>query len=271
MHGSEVLLGPPGADDTQAINDALATGKDVRLGPGTFTISDTLVVERRAASGSADPEQIARRSGSRRAGFSGASRVSGHCIVERLMLNGVSHGSGKTGSGRSFQRSPPHVPVAIRDMRIHGMGEAIHLENAACGRRFQKAGWRRHVGGRVRDLCPGVKGTLRNLNLDTVDGFGIHVENGEGVVCESIHVRNTLESGIRVLGGSGCRLSAICPLIGVGGPGLYIGGSQALAVDSLFVMSIAPSRRNLVEPGTPHVTLNGCCLVGNARNGLLIL
>ncbi len=259
VHGSEVLLAPSGADDTQAINDALATGKDVRLGPGTFIISDSLVVGTAGGqrlSGSGADRTLVRLT---TAGIPAVVMVSAYCTVERLRIDGT---SGTTGIRAVFS-SGFHVPVTIRDLSITTREEAIHLENIACDITNLTSVGLSQYGIYARNLT----GTIRNVTISGADMQGIHIENGDAVICESIRVTDSYDAGIFVSGGTGYRLSAVHT------EGCYVGltvtGADLVAVDSLFIVAGFLSYGIQLDQ-VRNMAVNGCRIQG-ARSSLYIL
>ena len=282
VHGSEVLLTPSGADDTQAINDALATGKDVRLGPGTFTISDTLVVgaagSQRLGGSGADRTDVSLTG----PGFPAVLVVAGHCTVEGMRIVGTGSLTGRAGVRAAFP-SVAGNHVVLRSLQIDRTETAVHLENATCDlsnlaiNHTQTAVHLENVTCDISNLrsvlsnqygifARGLKGTIRNVEIFSADTHGIHIEDGDAVTCHSVLVTDSSDAGIHVSGGTGYLLSAVhtegC------GMGLTITGADVVTVDSLFVAAGFLGSGVWVDQ-VRSMALNGCWIRG-ARLSLLV-
>lgn len=228
VHGSEVLLTPSGGDDTQAVNDALATGKDVRLGPGTFNITGSLLVgaaDGQRLGGSGPAQTHVRLSAT---GLPAVVVTSGYGTVEKLRLDGVSPGAGNTGIRMVSPLAAPG-PVTIRDVHIHNMQRGIHLEGVVCDV-SRVVTWRTTEYG---IYARGLRGTIRDVAFYAGDQFGIYVEGGDNVVCESIYAEDCIDAAVFISGGSFYRVSMVRAY--ACGKGIEVIGAEMVIVESLMV------------------------------------
>lgn len=267
-------LMPSGGDDTQAIRDALATGRDVRLGPGTFTISSITLG---SGSGGTEKGQWLIGSGVNRTrvdlvgsyGSEGIIVQASHCGVEGLLLNGGHYTSARTGIQAMFDPapSPPRGNLTIRSVRFEQMETAIRLENVSVCTIEDVSVHRTSLAGiSARGVSRGV---LRNVDVSYVDAVaGIYFESCAGIVCESVLVQSCNDHSIALYGGSGYRLSTVrVQYSDSGQPAVLItGNATGVVVDLLDVLTelVAISLSQARD-----VTLNSCRVSG-ALASLLI-
>ncbi|MET0398966.1 MAG: right-handed parallel beta-helix repeat-containing protein [Longimicrobiaceae bacterium] len=254
----ETQLMPSGGDDTQAIRDALATGTDVRLGPGTFAVSDTLALgaagggQRLVGSGKAKTQISFTGSG-----IPAIDIVSGHCSIESLRVAGA-YSAGQTGI-----RSLSGGPVKLRDLTLGPLRTAIHLENAAgCEVDGVDIGQASEYGIYTRGLS---RSTIRNVVVGFADTTGIHIENGTGVSCEAVQVNEAVSYGVYVTGGSGHRLAGI-RTVACEEAGIAIVGAAQVACESLFAVN---GYAGVVVEQARDVSLAACTALG-VRDSLVI-
>jgi hypothetical protein len=259
----EVQLTPSGGDDTQAIQAALATGRNVRLGPGTFTLTGTLTLgaggsgQRLVGSGNAQT-QISFTA----AGIPAIDIVAGHSGVESLRVAGV-YNSGQTGIRAVFP-SPSIGPVLLRDLAIGSMETGIHLEKVAgCEVAGVDVSLSSLYGIYAREIT---RAALRNIAIRYADTTGIHIENGRGVTCESIHVDEGFAYGIFLSGGAGYRLAGVYAVLCQTAVAIT-GTTGATVAESLI---LANCNTGILVDQSRDVALNACELVW-ARESLVIL
>ncbi|HEX8275243.1 MAG TPA: right-handed parallel beta-helix repeat-containing protein [Longimicrobiaceae bacterium] len=252
--GGEILLQPSGGDDTQAISEALATGRDVRLAPGTFTISSTVTLgsagtgQRLIGSGAA--QTVVQASAPMAAVVAIAFR---DCAVERLRVRGGEAGIRAVGSGA----------VTLRDLHIHNSERGIHLENVSGAEVSRVFIVFSPVGIYARSIS---RSTLRDVTV-TQTWTGIQIENGTGVSCESIYTTGEDDmspSGIAISGGTDYRLSQV-QVENCQSPIALVGATRA----SLELLSLGFCNTGVLLDGTRDVTLSAS-RVWVSRNALVV-
>lgn len=258
----ETQLVPSGGDDTRAIQAALATGRNVRLGPGTFTLTGTLTLgaggtgQRLVGSGNAQTLISLTASG-----IPAIDVVASYCAVESLRVTGVYH-SGQTGVRAVFPSLSG--PVLLRDFAIGSMETGIHLENiAGCEISGVDVSMSSLYGVYARGIT---RATLRNVAIYYADTTGIHIENGRGVTCESIHVDEGFAYGIFLSGGAGYRLAGVYAVLCETAVAIA-GVTGATVAESLI---LANCNTGILVDQSRGVALNGCELVWD-RESLVIL
>jgi hypothetical protein len=262
--GGEIVLQPSGGNDTQAVRDALATGRDVRLGPGTFTIGSITLG---SGSGSTEKGQWLIGSGVNRTrvnqigGGEGIEVLASHCGIEGLLLSGTGYNNGQTGLLAVFAApSPPRGNLTIRNVRFEQMRRAIRLENVSVCTIEDVSVYRTaYEGIYARGVSRGV---LRNVDVSGADAYaGIYFESCADIVCELVLIQDCDGHSIHLYGGSGYRLSTV-RVQGADSsyPRVLINGNAAgVVVDSLDVsteytaISVSQAR---------DVTLNSCRVSG---------
>ncbi|HLL47048.1 MAG TPA: right-handed parallel beta-helix repeat-containing protein [Longimicrobiaceae bacterium] len=258
----EVQLTPSDGDDTQAIQAALATGRNVRLGPGTFTLTATLTLGAGGSGqrlvGSGNTQTLISFTA---AGIPAIDIVSGHSGVESLRVAGV-YNSGQTGIRAVFPS--PSGPVLLRDLAIGSMETGIHLEKVAgCEVAGVDVSLSSLYGIYAREIT---RAALRNIAIHYADTTGIHIENGREVTCESIHVDEGFAYGIFLSGGAGYRLAGVYAVLCETAVAIT-GTTGATVAESLI---LANCTNGILVDQARGVALNGCELVW-ARESLVIL
>jgi hypothetical protein len=214
----EIQLMPSGGDDTQPIRAALATGRDVRLGPGAFNIAGTITLgagQRLAGSGVA---RTALRATTPLAPM--VAITSSGCAVEGLALRGYA----QTGI-----RAVVSGPVTLRDLFFFNMDMAVYLEDVVDAEVCRVFTVFVAQGILARGIS---RSTLRNVTINQTL-TGIRIENGTGVACEFVSTTGEDDmspSGIEISGGTGYRLSQVrvenclspVSLVGVAGAALEL-------------------------------------------------
>ena len=257
----ETQLMPSGGDDTQAIRDALATGLDVRLGPGTFTLTDTITL------GAGGKGQRLLGSGTTRTqinlttpGIPAIDIVSGHSGVESLRVGGFySSGIGI----RAVHPSLSAGPVMIRDLTIGPFQTGIHLENVAgCEVDGVSISLVQMYGIYTRGLA---RGTIRNVVVGYADNTAIHVESGTEVSCESIQVDEAFSHGIYVSGGRTHRLAGV-RAVACETAVAIVGTTGETVCESMFAVN---GYTGFLVEQARDVSLAGCTALG-IRDSLVI-
>ncbi len=234
----------PGDD----IRAALATGRDVHLGPGTFTMPNSIVV---GASGK--PQRLV-GSGTGQTLLHASSPPgpainvqSNGSVIEGFTLFGI-FGPSSFGIQASNLAN-----LALRNLNVQVVAEAgIRLENVA----FFEISNVRVLSTLVYGIYTwGVTDAkLWNLSFDG-GSTGLYIENGHGVVCESVSAQDCTRYGVRLVGGTSCRLAAVradnC------GTGIALNGNAgAMVGDSLTVANCG--RTGILVDQAQDVALNGC-------------
>ncbi|MET0398968.1 MAG: right-handed parallel beta-helix repeat-containing protein [Longimicrobiaceae bacterium] len=249
-------------DDIQA---ALATGRDVRLGPGTFHINYPLVVgangrgQRLSGSG-IDIGNAAGRTVLYTTSYSPAIRIQSRgSVVEGFMLGG-SFGPNVAGI-----RADSVSDITLRNLIITGQAEwGIRLEGVSgCEISNVIVSATRTYGIYARGLQ---NAKLWNLLLEGCD-TGLYVEDGSGVACESVSAVECVGYGVRLTGGTGNRLFAVradnC------GTGIAMDGNAGAVVgESLSLVECF--RVGILVDHARDVALNACRAV-NSNGPLVIL
>ncbi|MEW5925857.1 MAG: hypothetical protein AB1941_00050 [Gemmatimonadota bacterium] len=251
----ETQLMPSGGDDTQAIRDALATGLDVRLGPGTFTITDTLTL------GAGGKGQRLVGSGTARTTLDAIGPVTTmvaiafrDCAVEGLAL---------TGYAQTGIRAVVSGAVTLRDLHIYNADRGIHLENAYGAEVSRVLVVFSPEGIYARSIS---RSTLRDITV-TSTLTGIRIENGTGVTCESISATgedDQAPSVIVISGGTDYRVSRVLaesfqnPVV--------LGGAQRVSVE---LLSLGLCNTGILLDGMRDVTLSAS-RVWASRNALVV-
>jgi hypothetical protein len=108
--------------------------------------------------------------------------------------------------------------------------------------------------------------TLRNVAVYYADTTGIHIENGRGVTCESIHVDEGFAYGIYLSGGGGYRLAGVYAVLCQTAVAIT-GATGATAAESLI---LANCSTGILVDQSRDVTLNACHMVW-PREALVVL
>ena len=259
----ETQLLPSGGDDTAALNAALALGDDVRLGPGVFQLSSTLVVGSAFESGPG-PRLIG----------SGVNRTrirmtaTGPAVVLRGDYSGIEsltlEGPGMSDVDSTGIRvgQPPAVPfptepglnldispiaprtvtgVTIRDVRVEKAGFGIRLVNAASctlrGVRVTEIAETGIVSEVIQDLilpAPPLPGPviLTDVRVEGAN-IGIDLYNSASVTARAVEVRTCQNTGVLMTGGSGHQLGSL--RVSQCGAGLVLQGVRATSVDGVAI------------------------------------
>lgn len=227
----ETQLLPSGGDDTQALNDALALGNDVRLGPGVFVLSSTLVV---GGPGEGGPAPRILGSGITRTRLKmTASGIAVHLYgsytgIESVTVEGP--GDSDPWSTAIHVGAPPPGPigdpvdgaptvrgVTIQDVRVENAGFGIRLNTAADCTLRRVTVWQVSETGITSEVAPGFTlpapepaGPLVLEDVRVTGAlFGIRTSGSRAVVARGITVDGCPEAGLEVQGGTGHQLSGI--------------------------------------------------------------
>jgi hypothetical protein len=249
----EIQLMPSGGDDTQAIRDAIARGPDVRLGPGVFTISDTITLGDPANPGS--PGNRVRGSGAfhtlvrmTHSGVGFQMRNSVFCAVEGLFIEGPGNTSGAVAIQVPFFSGTTGYSgfMTVRDLRIEKVGTGLDVNNTfnftaenllvSCGGAYGL-----HV--RTGSYYGGVTNQVALRNIEVIGGSTacVRVAGWHDAVLERITARNGSAAGLSVAGGTGWAISAIraenCTtgVLYSGGAGSVVGVLTELCVTGVRV------------------------------------
>jgi hypothetical protein len=208
--GGEAWLAPSGGDDTARIRSALAGAgvQRVRLGPGTFTISDRITLQ---------PGQVLAGSGSERTTLTSANyrfveMLSG-TTVESLAMDGVYIAGGPPGPSATRVDG---VKVMNAELGIEGAGHwAVtnsffqNIDNAAIG----IATGALEISG-VIIVASGIGLQLSDMTTAAVSGVtifqcaqGIIVNVARGLSLESVYLGQS--GGVTLIRGWGAQLSAV--------------------------------------------------------------
>jgi hypothetical protein len=255
VSGSETYLQPSGGDDTQAIRDALATGKEVRLGPGAFNIAGTITLGAGGAGRRLAGSGVGRTT--LRATTPLAPMVSiaaGGCAVEGLALSGYA----QTGI-----RAVVSGPVTLRDLSFFNMDTAVYLENVVDAEVCRMTTAFVAQGIFARGIS---RSTLRNVTINQTL-TGIRIENGTGVTCEFVSTTGEDDmspSGIEISGGTGYRLSRV-QVENCQTPVSLVGVSRA----TVELLSLGMCRTGILLEGVRDATLDAS-RVWAFRNALVV-
>lgn len=252
----ETQLMPSGGDDTQAIRSALARASRVRLGPGGFTISDTLVLGAGQELVGCGPSRTTLRMPVR----------NGDALVS---LSGANVLEGMTLAGPRWSTS-----------FIAGVKAAAGADLRLCRLRIEEVETGISLAGVERAEISGITtGRIGNLGITVTSSKQVVIENGdvgsdvtltrglflssvETLRCESVVVRNC-EQGILAIGSAlsfrAIRLADCEMGMSVGGSGVEVSGALAADADRSFVLS-----------GCTGAALDGCSSL-RGRGSTLVL
>jgi hypothetical protein len=210
--GGEAWLAPSGGDDTARIRNALAGAgvQRVRLGPGTFTISDRITLLPGQVLAGSGPERTTLAS----ANYQFVEMLSG-TTVESLAMDGVYIAGGPPNPTAGRFRVDA-VTVMNTEFGIEGTGywavtnsRFANIDNAAIG---ISTGWL-EISGVVIVAC-GIGLELSNMTTAAVSGVtmaqcaqGIMVKVARGLSLESVSL--TQCGGVTLTNGRGVQLSAV--------------------------------------------------------------
>ncbi|HEU4557436.1 MAG TPA: hypothetical protein VFS20_06280 [Longimicrobium sp.] len=223
----ETQLRPSGGDDTQAIRDALTRASRVRLGPGVFTLSDTLVLGAGQELAGCGPSRTTLRmpvkNGDALVSLSGANVLEGMTLAgpgwSTQFVAGV-----KSGAGTGLRLRQLRIEEVERGISLTGV-ERVEISGITTGRIST-------VGIMV---ISGKQVAIENADVgsDVALTRGLLLSEVETLRCESVVVRYC-EQGI-VADGSALAFRAVrvadCDMaISVRGSGVEVSG--ALVADS---------------------------------------
>jgi hypothetical protein len=245
--GDEAYLQPSGGDDTQAIRDALARAGSVRLGPGTFNVSETIALGT-------------------------TQRVSG-CGAHRTLVR-------STVTGAAF--SLTGAGITIEDLDVRGLGE--NIETGTVGIKatsvtdLRLRGLRLGILHRCMTLLqcnqvaisdvtayssyysgisltgPGTHVVIADVYGDGVDGWVIDIASMDCVSCTGVFAFSC-GTGIRVSGCSSLDIQGV-RVYGCN-EGLVLLSTRGAQVGGVHANQCTSGIR--VE-GSLAVTLNGCAM-----------
>lgn len=246
----EVQLLPSGGDDTAAIAAALATGNQVRLGPGTFLVSASLNVAAGSVSGCGAGATVVQSS---HAGtvFTVSSSGAHNPGVEQLTIRGP--GEAVTGS-RGILAGGSRV--SIRDIRVEALKTAITLSGgfATVDNVF--------IGGVGSGLqVQGSGSVVSDLAVQGAAATALSV-TGEACALSAIRIENCLAAGITIGGKSNSLAGARVVSCG---NSITITG-QGVAVDATTVQGCT---RGILVSAAQRVVLDGVSVL-NTPNPLAI-
>ncbi len=229
----EIQLMPSGGDDTKAVRDALATGMDLRLGPGTFSVKDPMLLENGQSVRGCGPLRTAVR-----CPFDHITifTVTGAgSAIENLALvgPGISLGIGTIGVGAAGA-----TDLRLRDLRIDRLDYGIQLSGTS--RVEITSVTARYVTyAAVQATGPGEQMVVSGLSVRQGEGWGLQSTSVDGLSCDGISVREC-GGGIHLNGGSAHSLRDIriaeCDL------GLQLINTDAASVAGLSVAAGSPLR-----------------------------
>jgi hypothetical protein len=245
----EVQLLPSGGDDTAQIAAALLSGNQVRLGPGTFLVSATLLVASGSLSGSGTGATVIQSSHAGTVlsiGSSGAQNPG----VEQLTIRGP--GETVVGSRGIFTGGG----VFVRDIRVEALrtgitlsGGNVSVENVFVG----------GVGAGVQ--VQGSGSVVNNLAVQGAANTALSV-TGEACTLSGIRIESCLAAGISIGGKSNSLAGA--RVISCGNSITITG--QGVAVDATTVQGCT---RGILVSAAQRVVLDGVSVL-NTPNPLAI-
>lgn len=247
----EAQLLPSGGDDTAFIAAALASGTQVRLGPGIFRVSATLTVGNGSVvgSGTGSTTVLSSHAGTV---FSLNGTGPQNPGVEQLTIRGP--GEAVTGSRGIFSSGSGHVYV--RDVRVEAVKTAITLVsgNALVENVF--------LGGVGTGLqLQGSGSVVRDLSVQAAAATALSV-TGEACSCSGIRIEYCLASGISIGGKSnhlsGARIISCTNSLTITG--------QGVTVDATTVSACT---RGVLVSGAQRVVLDGVSVL-NTPNPLQV-
>jgi hypothetical protein len=225
----ETQLMPSGGDDTQAIRDVLATGMDLRLGPGTFSVKDPMLLTNGQSVRGCGPFRTAVRCPYDHITIftvNGAGSA-----IENLALvgPGISLGIGTIGINAAGA-----TDLRLRGLRLDRLDWGIQLSGAS--RVEITSIVARYVTyAAVQATGPGEQVVVRGLSVSQGEGWGLQSMSVHGLSCDGISVREC-GGGISLNGGSAHALRDVriteCDL------GLQITNTDATSVTGLWLSSI---------------------------------
>jgi hypothetical protein len=252
----ETQLLPSGGDDTQAIADALARASRVRLGPGVFTLSGTLVLDTGQALVGCGPHRTALRMPVRNG--DALVSLSGDNLLEGVTLAGP----GWSTSFIAGVKATAGAGLRLRRLHIEEVETAISLSGV------ERAEITGITTGRIGNLgiavlsCSQVAIGNVDVGSDVTLIRGLLLSSVESLHCESVVVWNC-EQGILANGSTlafrTVRLAYCETGMLVGGSGVEVSGATAVDSETGF---------RLLE--CTGAALNGCSTLRGKYSTLIL-
>jgi len=243
---AEVVVQPSGGDDTQAIRNALATGRDVRLAPGTFSVKDPIPLGGQSVRGCGPYRTAVLCPFEHMAVFtvSGAGTA-----IENLALIGP----GMIGIGTMGILATGATDLRFRDLRIERIDYGIVL-NGTSRVEITSVVARLITNVGIQATGPGERMVVSGVSVSGGEGWGLQFTSMDGLSCQGISVRECA-GGMFVNGGSSHALRDV--RIVECGPGLGLSGVSASELAGVRVLN---STYGIAVGGCTGVTLGGCGL-----------
>lgn len=247
--GDEAYLLPSGGDDTQAIRDALARAGSVRLGPGTFTVSDTIALgTKQRVSGCGARRTLVRSTVAAAATFS----LTGPGItIEDLEVRGL---------GENIETGTVGITAtSVTDLRLRGLRLGIFhrcMTLLQCSKVAisDVTAYSSYYSG-ISLTGPGAQVVITNVYGDGVDGWLIDIASMDCVSCTGVFAYSC-GTGIRVSGCSSLDIQGV--RVSEGSEGLVLLSTRGAQVGGVHVIQCTSGIR--VE-GSLAVMLSGCATV----------
>jgi hypothetical protein len=249
--GGEAYLQPSGGDDTQAIRDALARAGSVRLAPGTFNVSGTIVV------GSGQ-----RVSGSGSYGTVVSSTVAGpafsltgqNMTVEDLKVQGA---SSLLNSGSVGVAVTAAAHVRLRGLQLNTLGRGVSVANS----RQVAISDVRALTGRFSAISTTgscAEMTINNVLASEFDSWALDFAAVESLILNGARTYDS-PGALRVSGGNALSLHGItaseCP------QGILLQNTEGVELGSVKVgVSPFTGTSGIRVEGSTGVAISGCSL-----------
>lgn len=252
----ETQLLPSGGDDTQAIRDALARASRVRLGPGVFTLGDTLVLGAGQALAGCGPHRTTLRMPVRNG--DALVSLSGNNVLEGVTLAGPGWSTSfiagvKAAAGADFRLRQLHIEEVETGISLTGVDRA-EISGITTGR----------IGNLGIAVLSSRQVAIGNADVgsDVTLIRGLILSSVETVHCERVVVRNC-EQGILANGSTltfrTIRLASCETGMLVAGSGVEVSGATAVDTETGF---------RLLE--CTGAALNGCSTLRGKYSTLIL-
>lgn len=180
----DVVLRPSGGDDAAALQQALDTGRRVRLAAGTFRLAATVTVPRgRWLTGGGPGRTVLQATHPGTVVAVGGGTAAPATAVEGVTIVGVTPSSaGQTGIEVG---AGPWEGLTFRDLEVKGCGRyGVYVQQAT-------------------------QVLVSNLSVQGAGQTGLYLNQVTQAACDAVRVSGSNHRGVFVLGGSGQRISAL--------------------------------------------------------------
>lgn len=245
----ETQLYPSGGDDTKAIRDALATGNQVRLGPGTFRVSGSITVTPSASvvgSGIAATTILASHAGI-------VFNLAGGAGLESLTVRGP---GANVAAARGIHSNSSSGSSSIHNVRVESVQAGVVLG----GGRNDVSNL--FIGGVETGLqLNGSGSVVRDLGVQGAALTALSIA-GEACSCTGVRIEDCLADGITIGGKSnqmaGARVERCGNALTITGLGVTVDAT-----------TVAACARGILVNGAQRVAMDGVSVL-NTPNPLKI-